>query len=382
LSDQLVKEYMETVLIQEIDDESSRDQSHSLPLQPVDFIAKNSVEVGPCVDQSRAISTYSLNIESGESDRSSHQFVKVVKECVGEESVGGESDPYPLCSSFQSSPEIIRQIVRSNFLNYREMGRLLLFVSKSTTALGFSYDDAWEALLINRFGLTIAFDMMNSLKCGPHRCFKHLIKTEPRRSKPIRFTSNDYRIIINVYDENGERIIFRIADGENVDQFFNNGFVSIKGDKGLKNPVYARYSGLYRTKATVHIIRIPDQKSICIIDDLKGLSEYSLERKHFVYTTSACPSASPTMIDDNASKLLNTVMESSRGIYFNLRMKIRKTTSRDNCSGDYNVALYGNIVLEAVIYPSCALFKDERDGDHETRFADILERFRGWSVSQ
>jgi hypothetical protein len=282
--------------------------------------------------------------------------------------------------TLQSSSEIIRQLVKSNFLDYKEMGRLLLFVSKSTVSLGFLCDDLWKSLLVNRFGDDIACKMMESLNCGPHQCFRHLIKTEPRKSIPQRFVPSDYRIIINLYDDIGRRIMFRILRGENIERFFDDGYIVMKGSDGLREPIFTKYSGIFRTKATVHIVRIPDQKSICIIDDKKGLNEYSLEKKYFIFTTSLCPSSSLSLVDESATQLLANMMEFSQGIYFNLRMKIRRTNSRDrNCTDGCNVALYGNLVLEAVCYPTCESFKDGRKRNMNAKFSQILEKFYGWS---
>ncbi len=267
-----------------------------------------------------------------------------------------------------SSPEILRQVILSDFLTFKEMGRLLLLVSKSTTANGFLFDDVWKILLVNRFGADIAFEMMESLNCGPRRCFRHLLKVEQVKPVSLRFAPSDYRVIINVYDDLGNRIIFKIFNGEKLNDFFNNGFVELKGYDGLRKPVYAKYSGLFRMKATVHIVRVSDQKSLCIIDERKGLNEYSLEKRYFTFTTTTCPS-SMRLWDD----------EYLHNAYFNLHMKIRKTKSREKCNDGCNVALYGSITLEALCYPTCELYRDYRDRNGGPKFSELLEMLYGWS---
>ena len=279
---------------------------------------------------------------------------------------------HPKClesTFFGSSPEILRQVIQSGYLDYREMGRLLLFVSKSITELGYLCDDIWRSLLVNRFGVERSYEMMNKLHCGPQKCFRHLTKTEPLKSQKIVFTPSDYRIIINVYDDVGKRIIFKIVCGEEIGSFFNDGYAMIESVNSLKHPLYARYSGLFQMKATVHIVRIPDQKSICIIDERKGLNEYSLEKRYFVFTTSTSPLALLSLSTNGIP----------HGIYFNLRIKIRKTNSRDICDNDCSVAIYGNVMLEAVWYPTSELYKDERHTNKGSEFLDILNNLYGWS---
>ena len=166
---------------------------------------------------------------------------------------------------------ILRQVIQSGYLDYREMGRFLLFVSKSITELSYLCNDIWKSLLVDRFGVEISYEMMNKLHCRPQKCFCHLTKTKPLKSQKIDFTPSDYRIIINVYDDVGKRIIFKIVCGEEIGSFFNNGYAMIKSVNSLKHPLYARYSGLFQMKTTVHIVRTPDQKSICIIDEKEGL---------------------------------------------------------------------------------------------------------------
>ena len=111
---------------------------------------------------------------------------------------------------------ILRQVIQSGYLDYREMGRFLLFVSKSITELSYLCNDIWKSLLVDRFGVEISYEMMNKLHCGPQKCFCHLTKTEPLKSQKIDFTPSDYRIIINVYDDVGKRIIFKIVCGEEI----------------------------------------------------------------------------------------------------------------------------------------------------------------------
>lgn len=266
-------------------------------------------------------------------------------------------------------PEIMRQIILSNYLNYKEMGKLLLLVSKLITAQVFTSDDVWKILLISRFGVDIAYEVMESFNCGPKKCFYHLIKKEPVRVARLRYSPSDYRIIINVYDDFGKRVIFKMLRGEESSGFFRDGYTVLKGAKGLQSPVYTKYSGLFRMKATVHIVRVSGQKSLCILDERKGLNEYSIERKHFIFTTSANPSSSLTLVDGDGTD----------GIYFNLRMKIRNISSRDICNHGYNMALYGNITLEALHHPTCALYKEARRLGEAPMFSSILENLHGWS---
>lgn len=281
-------------------------------------------------------------------------------------------------ATFRSSPEILRLLVKSNFLGYIDIGRLLLLVSKSIASSGFLNDDIWRTLLVNRFGSEITFQMMKSLQCGPQQCFRHLIKNEPTKPIPSSFLPSDYRIILNLYNDEGERIVFRILRGETFPRFFDDGFMVMKGVDGIKDPIFLRYSGLFKTRATVHIIRISDQKSICLIDDRKGLNEYSLQRKCFVFTTSMSPSSALSLADESAEHLLNDFVNFPLGFYFNLRMKIRRTTSRDRCPDGKNIALYGNLVLEAVCHPSDALFKEYRNDNNGPKFSHILEKLYGW----
>ena len=280
--------------------------------------------------------------------------------------------------TFESSPEVLRLLVKSNFLDYKDVGRLLLLVSKSIASLGFLNDDIWKALLKNRFGNEIADQIMTGLQCGPQQCFRHLIKNEPIKPISSTFMPKDYRIIINIYNDNGERILFRIARGDQFPRFFDDGILVMKDHDGVTKPVYTRYSGLFKTKATVHIVRIPDQKSICVIDDRRGLSEYSLERRYLIFSTSMAPSSGLSLIDEGAERLLNSFIDFSQGLYFNLRLNIRKTTCRDHCSNGNNIALYGNIALEAICYPTDALFREGRTENQELKFLHILEKLYGW----
>jgi hypothetical protein len=271
-------------------------------------------------------------------------------------------------TTLESSPEILRQVILGNFLTVKEMGRLLLLVSKSATSMCFLCDDVWNLLLVNRFGADIAFQMMESFNCGPRACFRHLIKVEPVKQISLRFVPSDYRVIINVYDDIGNRVVFKILNGEKLVDFFNHGFVELKGPDGLRKPVYTKYSGLFRMKATVHIVRVPDQKSICIIDERKGLNEYSLEKRYFTFTTTTCPSSMRLWDDDYM-----------HNIYFNLHMKIRKTKPKEKCGDGCNVALYGSIRLEALCYPTCEIYRDYRDRNGGQNFSELLEMLYGWS---
>jgi len=282
--------------------------------------------------------------------------------------------------NFETNPELLRLIIGSNYLNYKEMGRLLLLVSKFTSSLCFSNDLIWRLLLGSRFGRDNSFEMMHALNCGPQQCFRHLLKTEQRKPpEPMTFAASDYRIIINVYDENGSQIIFKVLSGENIEEFFSNGYIELKGANGLKKRCYAKYSGLFKFTATVHIVRVPDQKSICVIDQRTGLNEYSLEGNYFVFTTSLSPHASLDMIDDNAVQLLRGDRD-SKGIYFNFRMKIRPVKSRDiKCPDDCNVVLFGPMVLEALHFPTGTLFKDSQNENDVIRFSEALENVYGWS---
>ena len=280
--------------------------------------------------------------------------------------------------TFESSPEVLRLLVKSNFLDYKDIGRLLLLVSKSIASLGFLNDDIWITLLKNRFGNEIADQIMAGLQCGPQQCFRHLIKNEPVKPISSTFMPKDYRIVINIYNGDGERILFRIAQGDQFPRFFNDGILVMKDRDGVTKPIYTRYSGLFKTKATVHLVRIPDQRSLCVIDDRRGLNEYSLERKYVIFSTSMAPSSGLSLVDEGAERLLNSFIDFSKGLYFNLRLKIRKTTSRDHCSDGNNVALYGSIVLEAICYPTDALFRDGRTGNKDLKFLDILEKLYGW----
>lgn len=174
------------------------------------------------------------------------------------------------------SPEIFRLLIRSEYLAAKEYGKLLLLTSKSLTEACFVREEVYDWLCRSRWGDS-ARTLIDDMGISPYTCFALLQKQKSRRPnvpyldlRPLNYTPEDYRLVITVFDKHGYPRVSKFLHGQDIPSFFKIGSLSLNDlqevVKGVKYhfPNYRTGNPFQEWKTTVHIFRLPDQKSLCL----------------------------------------------------------------------------------------------------------------------
>ena len=167
--------------------------------------------------------------------------------------------------------EIIRVLTRSNFLTAQELGRLLLFVSKSLPKFLYcSKNELWQTLLIHRFGHDVT--IFAKTVGAEEKLFRSLLKGQIKPDKastthPSNHKPCDYKLIVNVHPTGRSKACYsKVLEGQDILPFFKNGFLKIENinlalDEDESNVERNWY-------ISIHILRKIDCKCCCLFQSV------------------------------------------------------------------------------------------------------------------
>jgi hypothetical protein len=297
------------------------------------------------------------------------------------------------------NPEIFRLLIRSDYLAAKEYGKLLLLTSKSLTKACFVREEVYDWLCRSRWGES-ARKMIDGMGISPYNCFILLQKQKSRRPnvpyldiRPLKYSPEDYRLVITVFDDHGYPRVSKFLHGQDITPLFEVGSLSLdglrdvalsakkKGSEGNSNP-------FHKWKATVHVFRIPDQKSLCLYHSDQNASLKGM-------CLSFCINNDPLQMNDGYGLQLlecrDTISFDCRnyeGIVFNFSMGLCMESNGtvildedfDSSSNEYDV-FFNSIHLDAFVmdnYGNISTMKFPKKMGKTLTFAHILENFYGW----
>jgi len=274
----------------------------------------------------------------------------------------------------QSPAEVFRLITRSNFLTIQELGRFLLFTSKSmTNSIYDSSEEVWELLFLSRFGPSIFSIPRSSKRSFLVATMKEEARRPPMDIRGLRYSPEQYQVIVNVFQSRGgQAILSKVMKGETVPTFFQHGNIIMKD---LKVQIdFDRYMGV-----SVHVHRLVDDKVICLYDS-SDCDQFEEDQLYFY--NGDCLEMSDMPYARQLGKDLSTISESIEGISMEIELKTGYERAEENVSCGCGCCIGGGkiYIKELEVLANIKEYDDYNafPKDSNVTFAHYLEEIYGW----
>ena len=268
--------------------------------------------------------------------------------------------------------EVFRLISSSQFLSIKELGRFLLFTSKTMANALYSEDELWGVLIQSRFSFSpgalreLLVSMGTGTTMGSKETFLSLFHRGQRERSPtvirdLQYRPVDYKLIVNMFEGDGGRaILSRIIDGEDVLSFFQDGSLTVTD---LDLPV----GDCVDLKASVQILRMTDNKVLRLFQE-QGPDDYDTDYIFFGFDSNL------EFRDYDYSRRLYEEVCSDFEYVQGLGIWLDVTYSHScDCGCSQNIQ---SLNLSAKLDTLGDI--EDFSADKEVTFAHFLEEFYGW----
>jgi hypothetical protein len=285
--------------------------------------------------------------------------------------------------------EVIRIFVKSEYLNIYELGRFMLFVSKSMVDMIFdTQDDLWQTLCKIQFGEEVIMLSKSIPNFNTRNLFLSLSRGEVHRPqeppRPLKYLPSDYHLIINIYSLKDERNCFsKIINGSEVPEFFDDGSFHLEvTNLNLNFKIYENYP-IRNFKLTLHLRRISDQKCCCLFKSDEFCQDVCDEG---TFMSDSLFLFSDMNDAAYCRSLMRDIDESVDGFSFMVFLEKDTQCTFDDCKTCNNPL--GNAVQHKYTYLKLETELSSRDYNfletfpdgNNVKFAHFIEQLYGWDV--